>query len=149
MKVKAIWEFEFDDTDLDPAQVDIHGLAKDTAKCELMHMLRKRELIADDFEYVTGENESVKQEDADLTSYWERKVYKHLWSTNVRVQYKCHRCRGVCERVYSHDIIDIDMWNGYMAENWKPKNGLPQFCSGCGSKMDLDKTNHDNWVVID
>ena len=143
MKVKAIWEFEFDDADIDPQQVDIPGLAKDTARCELMCMLRHRELIADDFEYAVDEGEPVKQ------SYWERRVYKHVWSTNVRAQYECNHCHAACERVYSHEIVDIDMWNNYMANNWKPKNGLPQYCSACGAKMDLNKTDHTNWVIID
>lgn len=91
----------------------------------------------------------ITPENVNPTSHWERKVYKHLWSTYVRVQYECHHCQGACERVYSHDIVDVNMWNGYLADNWKPKNGLSPFCPHCGAKMDLDKTDHTNWVTID
>lgn len=59
MKVKAIWEFEFDDSDLDPKQVDITGLAKDSTRCELMYLMRKHDITADDFEYIV-EKETTK-----------------------------------------------------------------------------------------
>ena len=95
MKVKAIWEFEFDDVGYDPEMVDIPLLAKDATRCELAYLLKKRDIIADDFEYVVDEDESAKQENVNPTSHWERKVYKHLWSTNVRVQYECHHCHGL------------------------------------------------------
>lgn len=55
MKVKVIWEFDVDTTDLDPKFVDIPGQAKDLTKRELQCCLDKNELCADDFEYVVEE----------------------------------------------------------------------------------------------
>ena len=55
MKVKAIWEFDVDVEGLDPEQIDIPGIAKDVTRTELIYLLRKQELIADDFEYIVDE----------------------------------------------------------------------------------------------
>ena len=52
MKVKAIWEFDVDVEGLDPKQIDIPGMAKDVTRCELAYLLRKHDIVADDFEYV-------------------------------------------------------------------------------------------------
>lgn len=51
MKVRATWEFEVDVDDLDPAFVDISGLAKDLTKKELEYCLAHSTLTADDFAY--------------------------------------------------------------------------------------------------
>ena len=50
MIVKAIWEFDVDVSDLDPKFVDIPGLSKDLARCELQYMLRNHLITADEFE---------------------------------------------------------------------------------------------------
>ena len=52
MKVKAVWEFDFDDSDLDEIFVDIKGFAKDCTKKEMEYMLEHNCITADDFEYV-------------------------------------------------------------------------------------------------
>ena len=51
MIVKVVWEFDADVEDLDTKFVDIFGLAKDSAKRELQHMLENNELCAEDFTY--------------------------------------------------------------------------------------------------
>ena len=53
MKVKVIWEFEFDDTGFDPKFVDIPGLAKDSAKRDIQGLIDRGMLCAEDFEYIT------------------------------------------------------------------------------------------------
>lgn len=90
----------------------------------------------------------LNPKDVKPTSHWEREVFKYPYSKNVRVSYVCHRCRSMAERVYTHDFFLIDLWNDYQADHWMPGNDLPHFCSGCGSEMKLDKTDHTNRVTI-
>ena len=54
MKVKAVWEFDFDDTDLDEIFVDIEGFAKECAKREMEYLIEHNKIVTDDFEYVIG-----------------------------------------------------------------------------------------------
>lgn len=91
----------------------------------------------------------ITPEEVHPVAYWIRKVRKHIWSKIVRVQYECSHCNAMSERVFTHDIIEVDVWNGYHADNWMPKKDLPQHCSGCGAVMDLDKTDHTNTVIIE
>lgn len=91
----------------------------------------------------------LSPEDVNPVAYWVRKVRKYKWSKNVRGQYECSRCNAACERVYTHDIMPVTLWNEYLADHWMPESGLPQFCSNCGAAMDLDRTDHTNTVIID
>lgn len=52
MKVRVIWEFDADVTDIDPKFVNIPELAKDLTKQELTYLLDHNMIDADDFEYV-------------------------------------------------------------------------------------------------
>lgn len=54
MKIKAVWEFDADVSDISPKHVDVEGLAKDFAKLELEHLLRNNELSAEDFTFICG-----------------------------------------------------------------------------------------------
>lgn len=51
MIVRAIWEFDVDDSEMDEKCVDIKGLCKDLAKRELEYCLKHKQLNADDFQY--------------------------------------------------------------------------------------------------
>lgn len=51
MIVKAIWEFDVDNSEMDEKCVDIKGLCKDLAKRELEYCLKHKQLNADDFQY--------------------------------------------------------------------------------------------------
>lgn len=51
MIVKAIWEFDVDDSEMDEKFVDVNGLCIDLAKRELDYCLRENELDASDFTY--------------------------------------------------------------------------------------------------
>ena len=59
MKVRAIWEFDADVSDIDPKQVDIQGLAKDLAQQEMSHLIWMNQITAADFVYEVGEPEEV------------------------------------------------------------------------------------------
>ena len=66
MKVKATYVFDFepDTSDLNPAFVDIKGLAEDLAKNELATMLKYGEITTDDFEFeVTDDHDDHKLPD--------------------------------------------------------------------------------------
>ena len=52
MKVKAIWEFDFNDTDLDEEFVNIKEFAKVCTEKEMEYLLEHNEINANDFEYV-------------------------------------------------------------------------------------------------
>lgn len=127
MKVKAIWEFEFDESGLDPKQIDIPGVAKDATRCELMYMLRKQELIADDFYYVVeGEHDPVNHAEWKM----ETKVFSHNPKT-VFVHYECSHC-GKRHHTIS---FETDAWEAYHKDHYNPE--LSKFCPECGYKMDL------------
>lgn len=51
IKVQAVWEFEADVADYDPKFVDLQGLAIDSTQRELVDLLEKKELSAEDFTY--------------------------------------------------------------------------------------------------
>lgn len=51
MKVKAIWEFDADVSDILPEHVDIEGLAKDLTIRELNYLLANHDISALDFKY--------------------------------------------------------------------------------------------------
>ena len=52
MKVKAIWEFDADVSDISPEHVDVEGYAKDLAKNELSWLMGLNgKLIVDDFQF--------------------------------------------------------------------------------------------------
>lgn len=55
IKVKATWEFEFDSEGYDSKFVDIPGLAKESAKSELIYLLNKRDIQASDFKYTVAD----------------------------------------------------------------------------------------------
>lgn len=124
MKVKAIWEFEFDDTDLDPKQIDIPGLAVYTAQCELMHLLQNRELISGDFEFVAGDNNSVKQAE------WLMKTMS--FSHKPDIVYVKHECSHCGERCHTKSF-ESAAWEAYYKNHYNPE--LPHFCSNCGFEM--------------
>ena len=61
MKVKAIWEFDADVSDISPEHVDVDGHAKDLAKNELSWWMGERgRLFADEFTF-----EVVKEKSRD------------------------------------------------------------------------------------
>lgn len=63
MKVKAIWEFDADVSDISPEHVDVEGWAKDLAKNELSWWMSERGcLFADEFQF-----EVVKEDSNDHT----------------------------------------------------------------------------------
>jgi hypothetical protein len=64
MKVKAIWEFDADVSDISSEYIDIEGWAKQLAKDELNNMLLNFELSGDDFQYEVVK-ESPEDEPAD------------------------------------------------------------------------------------
>lgn len=132
MKVKAIWEFEFDDSDLCANFVDVDGLAKDTAKCELMFLLRKRQLTSDDFEYVVEKKEEIVVKDPVGHAEW--KLETVSFSHNPTKTYVHHECSNCCTR-YRTEGFDTDAWEAYHKHHFNPK--LPNFCPECGYKMDL------------
>ena len=51
MKVRAVWEFDADVSDIDPKQIDIPGLAKDLAENELRHMIKNNLVTIEEFEF--------------------------------------------------------------------------------------------------
>lgn len=51
MIVRAIWEFDVDDSEMDKEFVDVNGLCEDLAKRELDYCLKHNELSAEDFKY--------------------------------------------------------------------------------------------------
>lgn len=51
MIVKAIWEFDVDDSEMDGKCVDIKGLCEDLTRRELDYCLKHNQLNADDFQY--------------------------------------------------------------------------------------------------
>ena len=114
------------------ASVDVTGYVTDREKTS--------EEVCDHF---------ITPEDVTPVSHWVRTVRKHLWSDKVRVQYECPRCNAKSERVYTYDIFPVSAWNEYHADHWMPSYDLPRFCSGCGTEMDLDKTDHTNTVIIE
>ena len=52
MVVKAIWEFEFDDTEYDQEFIDIERLAVESAQNELNYLIRNGDIVAYDFNYI-------------------------------------------------------------------------------------------------
>lgn len=60
MKVKAIWEFDADVSDISSEYIDVEGWAKQLTKDELHSMLIRNELCGDDFQY-----EVVKEKSRD------------------------------------------------------------------------------------
>ena len=91
----------------------------------------------------------LNPEDVQPTAHWERQVCHQKYHSNVVVDYRCSRCGARNETVYSHDIIDKELWYGYMHQHWMPKNPMHSYCPGCGAKMDLEKTDHRNHAVDD
>lgn len=83
------------------------------------------------------------------SAHWVRRVSKFISMPEVNVEYRCSRCGAVSERVYTHSIIPIDVWNNYQADHWMPSKELPHFCVGCGAGMNLNETDHTNRVTID
>lgn len=65
MKVKAIWEFDADISDFDAEQVDIEGLAVDSAEVELQYLLEHRGIDAEDFVFKVDDKEGQK----NMTNY--------------------------------------------------------------------------------
>lgn len=53
MIVKAIWEFDVDDSEMDGKCVDINGLCEDLTRRELDYCLKHNQLNAEDFIYET------------------------------------------------------------------------------------------------
>jgi len=51
IKVKAIWEFDVDVSDMDEEFVDVKGLCVDLTKREMDYCLEHKQLCADDFAY--------------------------------------------------------------------------------------------------
>lgn len=51
MIVRAIWEFDVDDSEMDGKCVDIKGLCEDLTRRELNYCLKHNQLNADDFQY--------------------------------------------------------------------------------------------------
>ena len=49
MKVRAIWEFDVDDSEMDENFVDVKGLCEDLTKAELDYCLKHNQLSAGDF----------------------------------------------------------------------------------------------------
>ena len=124
MKVRAVWEFEADVEDLDPKQVDIPGVAKDSARCELMYMLRKRELIADDFEFIAGDELAVDH--AEWVT--EAKTFR-IDSQTVYVTSRCSHCG----RVDAVKTLPKDLWEMGYKNTYKPDTS--NYCRDCGRKM--------------
>lgn len=56
VKVRAIWEFDADVSDISPEHVDIEGLAKDLAKNELNVLMCDFDISAEDFDYEVVQN---------------------------------------------------------------------------------------------
>lgn len=55
IKVKAVWEFEFDAEGYDSKFVDIAGLAKESAQRELESLLATQDIKAEDFNYIVAD----------------------------------------------------------------------------------------------
>lgn len=51
MIVKAIWEFDVDDSEMDGKCVDIKGLCEDLTQRKVDYLLKHNELNAEDFQY--------------------------------------------------------------------------------------------------
>lgn len=51
MIVRAIWEFDVDDSEMDEKCVDIKGLCEDLTQREVDYLLKHNELNAEDFQY--------------------------------------------------------------------------------------------------
>lgn len=51
MVIRAIWEFDVDDTDMDEEFVIVKGMCADLAERELNYLLQHNELSAEDFIY--------------------------------------------------------------------------------------------------
>ncbi len=126
MKVKAIWEFDVDVEGLDPEQIDIPGVAKDVTRCELACLLKKQDIVADDFTY------SIDDDDFVNHAEWIVKVSRFTSdSENVHVHNRCSCCDGL-DKV---DILPRAIWDAGWQASYKPK--LSNYCRDCGSKMDL------------
>ena len=59
MKIKAIWEFDADVSDILPEHVDVEGFAIDLAREELAWLLLRQELTHEGFHF------EVTKEDTD------------------------------------------------------------------------------------
>ena len=67
MKVKAVWEFDVDISDLDPEFIDIPALAKDLTKREMQDLLLNNIITEDDFEYVVEEKKEMDKNNLPYT----------------------------------------------------------------------------------
>ena len=124
MKVKAIWEFEVDTEGLDPMQIDIPGLAKDTTRCELMHLLRKQNIIADDFEYVVDDVETAKQ------AGWLMKTKTFgIKPDEIYITHVCSHCGALGKATRFEEAA----WEAYHKDHYNPE--LSKYCPDCGCEM--------------
>lgn len=124
MKVKAIWEFDFDTEGLDPMQTDIPGLAKDTTRYELTYLLRNRDIIADDFKYVVDDGETVKQAE------WLMKT--ETFGCRPDKMFITHVCSH-CGHPGRTNSIEVAAWEAYYKDYYNPE--LSKYCPDCGCEM--------------
>lgn len=62
MKIKAIWEFDVDVSDILPEYVDVEGFAIDLAKNELNNLMCNFEISAEDFKYEVTEVQNERED---------------------------------------------------------------------------------------
>ena len=65
MIVRAIWEFDVDDSEMNEEFVDVKGLCEDLTKRELDYCLKHNQLSAEDFKY---------EAHPELPSDWDNKI---------------------------------------------------------------------------
>ena len=89
----------------------------------------------------------VTHNDVHPSAHWERKVenFSRTGSDKVFVSYQCSHChaeaRGTLKSFHIND------WNNYWADHYMPEK-FYAYCNVCGAKMNLEETDHTNWVTI-
>lgn len=86
--------------------------------------------------------------DVHPSAHWKREVRKYGVAPggDVYINYKCSHCHG--EHKGSIKSFKIKEWNEYWAEHYTPDHKFFAYCHECGAKMNLDETDHANWVAI-